>query len=164
MHGNGRKAVGFLDDGTSTLEANESTGQSEEWHMSLAFTALTPLLEVFDMPTSVRFYRDLLGFELVLTSHAGDHYGWALLRRDGLELMLNTLYENDERPPAPDPARVAAHADVSLFFACPDVDEAYRELRAKGLDLKAPVVRTYGMKQLSFDDPDGYNLCFQSRA
>lgn len=132
--------------------------------MSLEFKALTPLLEVFDMPTSVRFYRDVLGFEVVLTSQPGDHYGWALLRRDSLELMLNTLYEDDERPPAPDPSRVAAHADVSLFFACPDVDGAHRELRAKGLDLKAPVVRTYGMKQLSFDDPDGYNLCFQWRA
>ena len=118
MHGNGRKAVGFLQDGTSTLEANEASGQSEECHMSLEFKALTPLLEVFDMPTSVRFYRDLLGFEVVLTSQPGDHYGWALLRRDGLELMLNTLYEDDKRPPAPDPARAAAHADVSLFFAC----------------------------------------------
>jgi hypothetical protein len=29
---------------------------------------LTPLVQVFDMPTSVRFYRDVLGFEVVSTS------------------------------------------------------------------------------------------------
>jgi catechol 2,3-dioxygenase-like lactoylglutathione lyase family enzyme len=29
---------------------------------------VAPLLQVFDMPTSVRFYRDKLGFEVVSTS------------------------------------------------------------------------------------------------
>jgi hypothetical protein len=32
--------------------------------------------------------------------------------------MLNTAYEDDEPPPAPDPARVAGHADAGLFFGC----------------------------------------------
>jgi glyoxylase I family protein len=135
---------------------------NEEDHMALAIRGLAPLLEVFDMATSVRFYRDLLGFELVRTSAPGDHFDWALLRLDGVELMLNTAYEDDERPSAPDPARVEGHADTVLFFLCPDVDGAYRELLSKGLDVKEPVIRDYGMKQLHVADPDGYGLCFQS--
>jgi glyoxylase I family protein len=131
--------------------------------MAVDIRGLAPLLQVFDMPTSVRFYRDQLGFELVNTSQPGDHFDWALLRLNGVELMLNTSYEDDERPPAPDPARVAGHADTGLFFGCPDVDEAYRRLRAKGLDVKEPVIRNYGMKQLYVADPDGYQLCFQWR-
>jgi hypothetical protein len=27
--------------------------------------------------------------------------------------------------------------------------------------VKEPVIRDYGMKQLSVADPNGYNLCFQ---
>jgi hypothetical protein len=55
-------------------------------------------------------------------------FGWALLRRGGAELMLNTAYEDDSRPASPEPARVAAHADTGLFFECADVDVAYKHL------------------------------------
>ena len=129
--------------------------------MAIEIRGLAPLLQVFDMPTSIRFYRDLLGFEVVNTSAPGDDCGWALLRCGGAELMLNTAYESHQRPPAPDPARVAGHADTGLFFGCPDVDGAYAHLRDKGLDAKQPAVAYYGMKQLYVKDPDGYELCFQ---
>jgi catechol 2,3-dioxygenase-like lactoylglutathione lyase family enzyme len=32
-----------------------------------------PLIEVFDMPTSVAFYRDVIGFEVVMQSSSGDN-------------------------------------------------------------------------------------------
>jgi glyoxylase I family protein len=41
------------------------------------------------------------------------------------------------------------------------LDSAYRELLAKGVSVKEPVVTSYGMKQMSLRDPDGYGLCFQ---
>jgi glyoxylase I family protein len=122
---------------------------------------LTPLIEVFDMPTSVAFYRDVIGFELVAQSRPGEHFDWALLRMGPASLMLNTAYEADERPPAPDPERCAAHADTTLFFYCPNVEEAYEYLLSKGIEVKPPVNRIYGMRQLSLTDPDGYGLCFQ---
>ncbi len=75
--------------------------------------------------------------------------------------MLNTMYERQDRPPAPDPRRQEVHRDTALFFGCPDVDGAYEHLRGKGADVEPPVVRDYGMKQLYVTDPDGYNLCFQ---
>ena len=50
--------------------------------MSIEIRGVCALLQVFDMPTSVRFYRDVLGF--------------------------NTAYEQEHRPARPDPARVAA--------------------------------------------------------
>ena len=95
--------------------------------MPIDVRGLAPLLQVYDMPTSVRFYRDMLGFELVTTSPVlgPDRFHWALLRLGGAELMLNTAFEFDaERPPGPDAARVAAHDDTGLFFGCPDVDAA----------------------------------------
>jgi hypothetical protein len=44
------------------------------------------------------------------------------------------------------------------------VDAAYEELRAKGVDVSKPHVASYGMKQISLRDPDGYGLCFQWEA
>jgi glyoxylase I family protein len=129
--------------------------------MPLDIRGMAPLLQVFDMPAAIRFYRDVLGFELINQSSPGDHFDWALLRFDGVELMLNTAYEEDQRPPVPDPARVVSHGDTCLYFGCEDVDGAYRHLRAHGLNVNQPKVAPYGMRQLYVSDPDGYGLCFQ---
>ena len=129
--------------------------------MPLDFRGMAPLLQVFDMPTALRFYRDVLGFEVVGTSGSGDQSDWVLLRKAGVEVMLNTAYEADDRPPAPDPARIAAHADAALFFGCQDLDGAYAHLVAKGVAAAPPKVASYGMNQLYLTDPDGYVLCFQ---
>jgi glyoxylase I family protein len=135
--------------------------------MSLDVRGLAPLLQVYDMPTSVRFYRDMLGFEVVTTSPVlgEDRFHWALLRLGDAELMLNTAYEfDDERPAEPDRARTAAHGDIGVYLGCADVDAAYRELRGKGVKVSEPKVTRYGMKQMYLHDPDGYGICFQWRA
>jgi glyoxylase I family protein len=122
---------------------------------------VAPLLQVFDMPTAVHFYRDVLGFTIWGSSQPGDDCNWCGLRLNGAEVMLNTAYEADQRPPAPDLSRVASHADTCLFFGCQDLDAAYQHLRIHGLNLEKPKVAPYGMRQLWFTDPDGYGLCFQ---
>ena len=68
--------------------------------MGIEIRGMAPLLQVFDMPTSIAFYRDVLGFEVVTTSKPGaERFDWPLLRLNGLELMLNTAYGEDSRPP-----------------------------------------------------------------
>jgi glyoxylase I family protein len=131
--------------------------------VSIAIRGMAPLFQVFDMPTSIRFYRDVLGFDLVATSppRGEDDFDWAMLRLNGVDLMLNTAYESDSRPAAPDATRVATHEDTCLYFGCPDVAAAYAYLRGKGVAAKAPTIAPYGMKQLYVEDPDGYGLCFQ---
>jgi catechol 2,3-dioxygenase-like lactoylglutathione lyase family enzyme len=130
--------------------------------MTIPVRGLAPLLQVFDMPTSVAFYRDVLGFEVVTSAGPSDDVGWVLLRLNhGVELMLNTAYEKPDRPPGPDPTRIAAHGDAAIYFACPEVDAVYRHLRVNGVAVKEPAIAPYGMKQLYVSDPDGYTLCFQ---
>jgi catechol 2,3-dioxygenase-like lactoylglutathione lyase family enzyme len=133
--------------------------------MTLQFQYLCPLLQVFDMPASLAFYRDTLGMQLVSAAPdgvTGDRYDWVWLKRDSTNLMLNTAYDPDAvRPPTPEPARVAAHDDTALFFGCADVDGMYAHLRAKGVTTDPPRVASYGMKQLFVSDPDGFNVCFQ---
>jgi glyoxylase I family protein len=132
--------------------------------VGLAIRGLCPLIQVFDMPTSLRFYRDVLGFVEVEKSGQSDDVGWAWLRHGEAEVMLNTAYDVGERPPLPDPARVAAHADTILFVGCQDLEGAYAHLVAHGVKAEPPKVAPYGMKQLYAIDPDGYGVCFQWRA
>ena len=133
--------------------------------MPIDVRGMVPLLQVFDMGTSLTFYCDVLGFEVVMTDgRPPAECDWLLLRLRDVEVMLNTAYEPQYRPPAPDQARVRAHEDIGLFFGCPDVDAAYAHLRRMGVNAPEPKVAPYGMKQLYVADPDGYVLCFQWRA
>ena len=85
--------------------------------MDITFNGMVPLLQVFDMPAALRFYRDILGFEVVNTSGGGDVSDWVWLRRGDVDLMLNTAYEADARPATPDPIRWSCHADTGLFWS-----------------------------------------------
>ena len=135
--------------------------------MAFKIEGVCPLLEVFDMPTAVRFYRDVLGFELVgnsplVESPEGQYFHWAMLGRDDVRLMLNTAYDEGQRPAAPDGARILAHGDTALFFGCADVDGTYEQLRRRAVVIvEMPMVTRYGMKRFTIVDPDGYHLCFQ---
>lgn len=120
-----------------------------------------PLLEVFDMPTSLKFYRDQLGFKVTEDSGQGDDSGWVLLELGDAAIMLNTAYDHGARPASENPARVAAHHDTTIYFGCPDVDAAYEHLKTQGIKSQPPEIAPYGQKQLYFTDPDNYNLCFQ---
>ena len=131
--------------------------------MQLELSYLTPLIQVFSMPRSLTFYRDILGFEVVSDSGDGDNSSWVWIRLSGCDLMLNDQYEPGHVPDAPPGERVKWHRDTCLYFGCPDVDAAYEYLRSKGLTLSPPEVAPYGMKQLYVSDPDNYNLCFQWR-
>lgn len=133
--------------------------------MPIDVRGMVPLLQVFDMPTSITFYCEKLGFEIIETdSKKHPDYDWVLLRLNGADLMLNTAYERQHRPVEPDLARIATHEDIVLYFGCPDVDGAYAYLKSIALTAKEPKVAPYGMKQLYVTDPDGYQLCFQWRA
>jgi len=59
--------------------------------MAIEIRGMAPLLQVFDMPASIVFYRDVLGFQVKSTSSPGkERFDWALLALNGVELMLNT--------------------------------------------------------------------------
>lgn len=136
--------------------------------MTLEVDGMAPLIQVFDMAEALAFHQGALGFEIVADSGEvdapeGRFFHWCWLRLGDADLMLNTAYDSGERPPERDPARQAAHDDLCLYFNVPDVDAAAAHLRARGLDVEGPRTAAYGMRQAWLDDPDGYQLCFQTR-
>ena len=136
--------------------------------MAIEVQGVAPLVQVFDMPKSIRFYRDLLGFTVTGKSKAmsddPDNVNWVMLDLGGATIMLNTAYDPDGVPEAPDAARWSGHEDTCLYFGCPDVDSAYQYLVSRGLEISPPKVASYGMKQLYLKDPDGFGICFQWKA
>jgi hypothetical protein len=56
---------------------------------------LTPYIEVYDMVASVAFYCGTVGFEIL----EGRFSHFVRLGRGRAEIMLNTAYDSNERPP-----------------------------------------------------------------
>jgi catechol 2,3-dioxygenase-like lactoylglutathione lyase family enzyme len=134
-----------------------------EESIAIEIEGMAPLISVLDMPASVHFYRDVLGFELVNHSpeYAEGLFHWAMLRSNGVTLMLNTAYDEGEAPEKPESARIQTHGDTQFYLGCADVDAAYQHLLASGIEVKPPIVAWYGFKQLHLKDPDGYHLFLQ---
>lgn len=137
--------------------------------MGIEFDGLCPLLQVYDMPASLAFYVGVLGFESVAASDEvdtpeGRFAHWAWLRRGSAELMLNTAYDEGERPPERVAAQQRWHHDICLYLGGRDLDAAHAALIAGGVEVSPPSETAYGMRQLYFSDPDGYMLCLQHRA
>ena len=129
--------------------------------MSITATNVTTLLQVFDMRKSVAWYCDVLGFVVLQKHEPEGHLYWTMLKLGDAVIMLNAKYEDDKRPQTPPRSD---HGDVTLYFACPDVDQAYEHIRAKLPRTNPPKVTYYGMKQLTITDPDGFDLCLQQPA
>lgn len=122
------------------------------------------LLEVFDIGRSVAFYRSL-GFDVV--AHWADaenveEWDWVHLRLGDAELMLNSRYERDERPPVPDASRAGGHADTELFFSCTDLEALRESIRSSGLPAPEPETTSYGARRFCLADPDGFLIWFQA--
>ena len=62
--------------------------------MAIEVQGVTPMVQVFDMPRSIRFYRDVLGFTVTQRSKSKsadpDDVGWAMLQLSNATIMLNT--------------------------------------------------------------------------
>ena len=136
--------------------------------MAIVQNGVVTLLQVYDMPEALAFYQGVLGFGIVSASPVvetpeGRFSHWVWLELGAAQLMLNTAHDEGERPPRRVSEQQRWHRDICLYFDVVDVDAVHAELRAKIPEIKPPTNTHYGMRQLYLSDPDGYNLCFQTR-
>ena len=110
---------------------------------------------VKDMPTMVRFYRDILGFEIKEAENASNVFlekdGTLFLfyRRSDFEKMTSTKFNYAEK--------INGHFEIALGvenFAA--VDKAYNEIVAKGGEsVMPPTTETWGQRTCYIADPEG---------
>ena len=116
-------------------------------------TAYTRLL-VTDIEACFLFYRDVMQFKVTVEDfqsgyaefEAGD-MKLALFRRKEMAEMIG----NDEKP-----SSAECQDKVVLIFSVPKLDEAYQELRHKGIEFTTDPMTNpyYGMKTAYLRDPD----------
>jgi len=124
---------------------------------------IAPQWIVEDVPTSVAFYRDKLGFAV---EFLGDPPLFAILRKDGITLMVRALpAAGMPRPNFVAFQRAGWHTDGAeawdAYVWVENIDSFYEALRQKDIDFVKALTQTdHGTREFEIRDPDGYNLCF----
>src|SRR5215469_5205468 len=93
---------------------------------------LTPVLIVEEIEKSLPFWVDRMGFEKTVDVPDGDRLGFAILVREGAELMLQTVesVRKDEPKFVPKPGSTAA-----LFIEVDDFDSVRKRLEGYSIAL-----------------------------
>jgi lactoylglutathione lyase len=113
----------------------------------LGFRDAFPILQVADVPRSLGFYCDLLGFAVTYVFPAEGDPQFVSLAIDGAELALGATDEPVQS------------ASTSLWLYADDVDAAVTHLREAGVRVVAePVDQPWGERVASVADPDGYTV------
>ena len=128
-----------------------------------SYQRAVPVLQVANVETSLRWYVDVLGFT-PNTFPENPPYSFAILRRDGAEIMLQCSDDaRAERSFArkPDPEFLWS---VYLRVAEAAVLEVAAAVEKKVQLLRGPERMFYGLVEFEVCDPDGYRVCVGGEA
>jgi catechol 2,3-dioxygenase-like lactoylglutathione lyase family enzyme len=101
---------------------------------------------VANMAESVRFYREVLGLELL---YGGEDAGFSsLCAKDARSAILN-LEEGDR----------VTHWGRLIFYVT-DVDAFWTHLKERGFNPEIPRDASWGERYFHMPDPDGHELSF----
>ena len=119
---------------------------------------LTPNLMVEDVARTVAFYRDTLGFEVLTTLPGQEPFDFAIVRRDGVELMFQSRLSLSDNVPALSGAPIGA--SQTFYIEVTGVRDLYETLRDK-VEIVVDFHETfYGTREFYFRDLNGYILSF----
>lgn len=115
---------------------------------------MTPMIEkisaitfrVSNMQTSVQFYRDVLGMQLL---YGGERASFSSLRANDSESAILNLERGD-----------SVSRWGRLIFHVTDVDAVCTYLKERGLDPEIPRDASWGERYFHMLDPDGHELSF----
>ncbi len=143
--------------------------------------AMSIMFTVQDMPTSLAFYRDTLGFEMKESWPDEAHPMWCNLLLEGQSVMLGSLpAEGDDMECAghggePDAAekwalglyRAARSHPLGVgsfvYIEVADVDAFHAAVCARGaMPHYEPKTQFYAIRDFAIDDPNGYHLVFHT--
>ena len=125
--------------------------------MNKNLVSISPFFIVKDLPTSIAYYVDRLGFELAFQGPDGDPY-YAGVTREGVTLMLKAIVP--EVLPCPNHTRHPwARWDAYVYTLDPDT--LYEEFRQRGVSFVKPLsFIDDGLWGFEVSDADGYVLAF----
>ena len=129
-------------------------------------SGIAPFFIVADVPATLSFYRDVLGFEVTFRGPTPDDEFFGIVRRDGAMIMFKALGEISDGKevvvePVPNYNRKPAFSwDAYVEVADPDALAA--EFASRGVRFSVSLTDRDddGLRGFLIEDIDGYGLFF----
>lgn len=126
--------------------------------MNSKLESLSPNLISDSVNASVDFYTKFLGFKLVASVPETGTFGWAMVERDGVTVMFQSLKSLQEDMPS---LKLDKKGSIGTFFIkMKGIEDLYESLKGKVEIALEWRVTFYGMKEFGIKDPDGYYMVF----
>lgn len=146
------------DDREYDKQAQAADGRQEE---TMTATATVNLM-VRDMAETLAFYRDVLGFEVVMTQPETAPYDWAMVTRGGANLMFQTVESlKEEDYFVMNSPQIGG--TFTIFIVVPDVKQLHERVVGKATFVKQFARTFYGFDEFSIRDNNGYILTFATQ-
>ncbi|MBE7464360.1 MAG: VOC family protein [Planctomycetes bacterium] len=124
-----------------------------------AITGIAPFFIVRDVPATLAFYRDKLGFEITFQGPPGDIF-FGIVRRGGAMILFKAIGVE----PVPNYTRDIKQgiARWDAFVSVPDPDALAAEFAARQVEFFHPLStnKEDGLRGFEVKDADGYLLFF----
>jgi len=122
-------------------------------------SGISPFFIVSDVPSSLSFYRDRLGFEITFQGPDPDDIFFGIVRRGGAQILMKAVGV----APVPNYTRDIKKgiARWDAFVSVPDPDALAAEYASSNVEFFEPLQDTHdGLRGFEVKDADGYLLFF----
>ncbi len=121
---------------------------------------ITPVLIVEEIEKSLPFWIGRMGFTKTVEVPEGNRLGFAILVRDGAEVMLQSI--ESVRKDAPQFVSQTRSHNVGLFVEVDSFEDVLKRL--EGYAIALPDRTTfYGMREIGVFEPSGHTVVFAAR-
>lgn len=118
--------------------------------MAFHLRSIAPVIGCTDVASTSAWYADKLGFAVQLHGD-GPRHAFAILCRDGVELMLRCV------------ETFSPTGDWDAYVRVDDVDDLHEHARAHGVTVVEPLrSKDYGQREFAIEDPSGLRIVFGS--
>jgi len=122
-----------------------------------AVKKITPILFAQEIEPCIQFWTERMGFQKTVEVPEGDKLGFAIVEKDGLELMYQSYASVEKDNPAT--AEAAKKGPTFLYVDVDTLDDALA--RASKAEMVMPVRSTfYGAREFGIKDPAGHYVIF----
>jgi len=122
---------------------------------------ITAVLLVDSIEKSLPFWVDRMGFTKTVDVPEGEGLGFAIVVRDGAELMLQTI--ESVRKDAPQFVPPSAGYNMGLFIEVNDFADVLKRLEGYPIALEERTT-FYGMREIGVREPGGHIVIFAAQS
>lgn len=123
---------------------------------------LTPVVMVDNVKRTIEFYKDKLGFNIIVTvpQEGSEPLDFAILQHGGAMVMFQERNNLIEEYPE---LKKQSAGGFTLFIEVDDVDYIYNTIKDRSKIIKDVHTSFYGMKEFALEDCNGIILIFAQR-